>query len=127
MTRRERLMATLRGEPVDRPAVSFYEIGGFPIDPSDPDPFNVYNDPSWQPLLQLAEDQTDLIWMRLPQVHLPVENPFATTETFLQDGSQYTRTTWRIGGRTLTSLSRRAATAWRRNWVTETPLMDSGC
>jgi len=39
MTRRERLMATLRGEPVDRPAVNFYEIGGFAIDPSDPDEF----------------------------------------------------------------------------------------
>ncbi len=66
MTRRERLMATLRGEPVDRPAVNFYEIGGFQIDPSDPDRFNVYNDPSWQPLLQLAEEQTDLIRMRSP-------------------------------------------------------------
>ena len=47
MTRRERLMATLRGKAVDRPAVNFYEIGGFQIDPSDPDEFNVYNDPSW--------------------------------------------------------------------------------
>ena len=59
MTRRERLMATLRGEPVDRPAVSFYEIGGFPIDPADPDPYNIYNAPDWQPLLQLAEEHTD--------------------------------------------------------------------
>ena len=66
MTRRERLMATLRGEPVDRPAVNFYEVGGFDVDPSDPDEFNVYNDPSWRPLLELAEDQTDLIRMRSP-------------------------------------------------------------
>ncbi len=43
MTRRERLMATLRGEPVDRPAVSFYEIGGWKLDPDDPDPFSIYN------------------------------------------------------------------------------------
>ena len=42
MTRRERLMATLRGEPVDRPSVSFYEIGGFQINPTDPDPYNIY-------------------------------------------------------------------------------------
>jgi len=28
MTRRERLMATLQGKVVDRPAVSFYEVGG---------------------------------------------------------------------------------------------------
>jgi len=66
MSRRERLMATLRGKPVDRPAVNFYEVGGFKVDPSDPDELNVYNDPSWQPLLQLAEEQTDLIRMRSP-------------------------------------------------------------
>lgn len=66
MTRRERLMATVRGEPVDRPAVSFYEIGGFKVDPSDPDPFNIYNSADWQPLLQLAEEKTDLIRMRPP-------------------------------------------------------------
>ena len=46
MTRLERLMATLRGEPVDRPPVSFYEIGGFQIDPTDPDPYNIYNSPA---------------------------------------------------------------------------------
>ncbi|MCL5280780.1 MAG: hypothetical protein M1376_12840 [Planctomycetes bacterium] len=57
-------MATLRGEPVDRPAVNFYEIGGFDVDPSDPDEFNVYHDPSWRPLLELAEERTDLIRMR---------------------------------------------------------------
>ncbi|MCP4339482.1 MAG: hypothetical protein GY799_11485, partial [Desulfobulbaceae bacterium] len=59
MIRRERLLATLRGEPVDRPAVCFYEIGGIKMDPGDPDPFNIYNDPSWKPLLDLAEQQTD--------------------------------------------------------------------
>ncbi len=66
VSRRERLMATLRGKPVDRPAVNFYEVGGFQVDPSDPDELNVYNDPSWQPLLRLAEEQTDLIRMRSP-------------------------------------------------------------
>ena len=66
MTPRERLMATLRGEPVDRPAVNFYEIGGFDVDPADPDEFNVYHDPSWRPLLELAEQRSDLIRMRSP-------------------------------------------------------------
>ncbi len=66
MSRRERLMATLCGKPVDRPAVNFYEVGGFQVDPSDPDELNVYNDPSWKSLLQLAEEQTDLIRMRSP-------------------------------------------------------------
>ena len=41
MTRRERLMATLRGETVDRPAVNFYEIGGFLVNPDDPDEYNI--------------------------------------------------------------------------------------
>ena len=66
MNRRERLMATLQGRPVDRPAVNFYEIGGFNVDPNDPDEFNIYNDPSWKPLLDLAENETDLIRMRGP-------------------------------------------------------------
>ena len=64
MTRRERLMATLRGEAVDRVAVNFYETGGMLVDPSDPDEFNVYNSESWRQLLNLAEEQSDLIRMR---------------------------------------------------------------
>ena len=64
MNQRQRLMATLQGKPVDRPAVSFYEIGGFASDPNDPDKFNVYNSPSWRPLLQLAEEKTDIIRMK---------------------------------------------------------------
>jgi len=34
MTPKERLIATLKGEKVDRPPVSFYEIGGFVLMPS---------------------------------------------------------------------------------------------
>ena len=64
MDRRERLTATLRGEPVDRPAVSFYELNGLDEDCNDPDPFNIYNDPSWKPLINLARDHTDRIVMR---------------------------------------------------------------
>jgi len=116
MTRRERLMATLRGEPVDRPGVNFYEIGGFDVDPSDPDEFNVYNDPSWQPLLQLAEEQSDLIRMRNPvksRSHEPVDadNPrseFFKTEKFLADDCRFKRVTLKIAGRTMMSLTRRS-------------------
>ena len=64
MTRRERLLATMRGEPVDRPAVSFYELNGLDEDVSDPDPFNIYNDPSWRELIELTRDHTDRIVMR---------------------------------------------------------------
>jgi len=57
-------MATLRGEPVDRPAVSFYELNGLDEDCSNLDQFNIYNDPSWKPLIDLARDHTDRIVMR---------------------------------------------------------------
>lgn len=114
MSRRERLMATLRGEPVDRPAVNFYEIGGFQIDPSDSDEFNVYNDPSWRPLLDLAEEQTDLIRMRSPVKSRSHEigaasprSEFFKTNEYIQDGRRFVRTILEIGGRTMTSLTRR--------------------
>jgi hypothetical protein len=114
-------MATLRGEPVDRPAVNFYEIGGFAVDPSDADPFNVYNDPSWQPLLGLAEEQTDLIRMRSPvKVRSHYVGPAAETssindarrkffkiEDYTEKGCCFTRTVLKIAGQTMTSLTRR--------------------
>jgi hypothetical protein len=115
MTSRERLMATLRAESVNRPAVNFYEIGGLHIDPSDPDEFNVYNDPSWQPLLQLAEEQTDLIRMRSPvrpRSHEPRpsygRDEFFKTEKYIEDGCRFKRVTLKIGGRKMTSLTRRS-------------------
>lgn len=125
MTRRERLMATLRGESVDRPAVNFYEIGGFAIDPSDPDEFNVYNDPSWSGpggLLQLAEEQTDLIRMRSPvrsrshEVGVPPldldadssHDEFFKVEKYTENGCRFNRVTVNVGNRTLTSLMRRS-------------------
>jgi len=121
MTSRERLTATLRGEAVDRPAVNFYEIGGFQIDPSDPDEFNVYNDPSWQPLLQLGEEQTELIRMRSsvrPRSHEAVmssdktdanyRNKFFKTEKYMEGGCRFKRLTLKIGSRNMTSLTRRS-------------------
>lgn len=110
MTSRERLMRTLRGEPVDRPAVSFYEIGGWKPNPDDPDPFNIYNHPSWLPLLRLGEEQTDLMRMVAPGLSPMPGNcadEFFQGEHYIQDGSLYTRTTVTVADRTLTSLSRR--------------------
>ena len=103
-------MATLRGEPVDRPAVNFYEIGGFRVDPTEPDEFNIYNSPSWAPLLRLAEDHTDLIRMRAPVLTPTPDNPrdeFFDEETTLENGSRFVRTTLRVAGREMTSLTRR--------------------
>ncbi len=65
MNRRERLMATLQGKPVDRPAVSFYELNGLDHrPPHDDDPFNIYSHPSWRPLLELAGAKTDQLVIR---------------------------------------------------------------
>ncbi|MBL7189612.1 MAG: hypothetical protein ISS70_25060 [Phycisphaerae bacterium] len=115
MTRRQRLMATLRGEPVDRPAVNFYEVGGFDVDPSDPDKFNVYNDPSWRPLLELAAEHTDLIRMRSPvkprSHQIDAGSPlgeFFKTEEYVEGGCRFRRVTLTIAGRTMTSLTRRS-------------------
>lgn len=120
MTPRERLLATLNGRPVDRPAISFYEIGGLRMDPSDPDPFNVYNDPSWHPLLQLAEERTDLIRMRSAvraksheawdtgsAASKSLRGEFFKTQRYLDRDRQMTRTTVCVAGRTMTSLTRR--------------------
>ena len=120
MTPRERLIATLNGRPVDRPAVSFYEIGGLKMDPADPDPLNIYRDPSWQPLLELAEARTDLIRMRSgvrahsqhawdsPETRSPgLRDEFFQTERYVEEGRQMTRTVLTAGGRTMTSLTRR--------------------
>ncbi len=110
MTRRERLMATIRGEPVDRPPVSFYELNGLDENPEDPDPFNIFSGPLWKPLLDLARERTDRIVMRelifgdvLPD---PVEG-LAEKKTFIKGDSEFTVNTIRAGGRTLTSRTRR--------------------
>lgn len=118
MTRRERLMAALRGEPVDRPAVNLYEIGGLVVDPNDPDPFNVYSDPSWLPLLQLAEEKTDIIrmvWPRFTPEHSDCRDQYINAEEYFENGSRFTRTQIDLGCKTLTQLVRRdrdTDTAW---------------
>jgi uroporphyrinogen-III decarboxylase len=118
MTPRERLTATLRGEKVDRPAVSFYEIGGFDINPDDPDEYNVYNHPSWRPLLQLANDHTDIIRLASPvraESHSswggssPKDggNQVVEREVWEEGDDRYDRLTYHVGRKKLTSLTRR--------------------
>lgn len=118
MTRRDRLTATLNGSEVDRPAVSFYEIGGFLTNPDDPDSYNIYNSPSWRPLLDLAENETDIIRMVSPvrsQSHLSwggssnvdLRKKYVREEVWEENNSRLTRLTYNAGSRTLTSLSRR--------------------
>ena len=64
MPRHERLLAMLRSKAVDRPPVSFYQLGCLDEKPSDPNPFSIYSDPSWQPLLAVIRNHTDRIVMR---------------------------------------------------------------
>ena len=132
MTGRERLWATLRGESVDWPAVSFYEIGGLRMDPSDRDPFNVYNDPSWKPLLDLAEKHTDIIRMRSPvrtdshsawgdsSQGQSLWNDYFKTQTREEKNRRITYITLTVGGRTMTSTTRRQAdtdTIWTTEYL----------
>jgi len=118
MTRRERLLAALNGSEVDRPAVSFYEIGGFLINSDDPDSYNIYNSPSWRPLLDLAENETDIIRMVSPvrsQSHLSwggssnvdLREKYVEEKSWEENNSRFTRLTYKLGSRTLTSLTRR--------------------
>jgi uroporphyrinogen-III decarboxylase len=134
MTRRERLLATMKGEPVDRPAVNFYEIGGFLVDPDDPDEYNIYNSPSWRPLLDLAEEQTDIIRLVSPvraQSHLSwdgstntgIRSRYVTEKVWEENSSRFTRQTFRIGGRELTSVTRRDKnldTVWTVEYLIKT-------
>ena len=134
MTRRERLMATLQGRPVDRPAVNFYEIGGFKVDPANPDPYNVYNAPDWRPLLRLAEEHTDIIRMMSPVRARSVDptgsakselwREFFREETIDDGETRIIRTTVTAAGRKLTQTTKRERSI-DTVWTTEHLLKDA--
>ncbi len=103
-------MATVRGEPADRPPVSFYEIDGLRQDESREDPFNVYADPSWKPALELARERTDRIVMVGVGFKDAPPDPvteLTATETWEEGGSRFTRRTVRAGDRDLVTEMRR--------------------
>jgi len=110
MNRRERLMASIRGEPVDRPPISFYEIDGSQ-DTENPDPFNIYSHPSWQPLIELARTRTDCIVRRGVPFKNTLPDPVAEltrSESHINaQGNRFTTTTIKAGKRMLTSRHRR--------------------
>ncbi len=111
MNRRERLMTTLQGGAVDRPAVSFYELNGLDENPFDADPYNIYSHPSWRPLIELTRQKTDRIVMRsVPFKETPPDPVEALThvETWVDaTGSRFNRLTIQAGKRRLSSLTRR--------------------
>ena len=103
-------MATMRGEAVDRPPVSFYEVGGWKMTPQPENDFAVWNDPSWRPLEQLSEEKTDIIRMMGAKWKDGSDNGFGDnlkTEVWREGPSEFTRKTITVAGRTLTSLKRR--------------------
>lgn len=118
MTRYHRLMNILQGKSVDRPAVNFYEIGGYECNPDDSDPYNVYNSPSWRPLIQLAKEKTDLI--RFTELRTIPSSPklfseFFKVEQWEVEMSRFAKTTLTVAGKTMTNLTRRDAslnTVW---------------
>ena len=130
MTRYERLMHTLRGEPVDRPAVCFYEIDKVRQQPENPDPFNIYHDPSWRPLLDLAWEKSDIISLTGVGFNNWPESPLAElTTTESSEDSNGSRIsvrkirTAKNGGRVLTQRCQRDRDI-DTTWVTEHLLKD---
>ncbi len=102
-------MRTLQGKPVDRPAVSFYEIGGLEMKEND-DEITVWNDPSWRPLVDLAHEKTDIIRLITPFWKESGDNgmeELTKVETWREGNSMFTRMTINACGRKLTSLTRR--------------------
>lgn len=109
MSSKERLMNTMAGKDVDRPAVSFYEINGLE-DRSTDDPYNIYSDPSWHPLLDLALDKSDSIVMRSVGVKDMIKGELGgltTSEKWIDDEkSRFTKMTIQAGDRILTTTTR---------------------
>jgi hypothetical protein len=126
MTRRERLMNTLKGKAVDRPPVSFYELNGLDERPDDPSPFNIFSDPSWRPLLDLTREKTDRIVMRGVAFKEIAPDPIghlAKDEMWIEERVRFTRRTVEAGGRTLRMQTRQDADI-NTVWTTEHLLKD---
>ncbi len=97
--------------------MSFYEIGGFRIDPLDPDPYNIYNSPDWRPLIELAEEHTDIIRLMSPVRDRSIDptgsaigarwHEFFREDTRDDGETRITRTQLTVAGRTLTQVTKR--------------------
>lgn len=109
MTRKERLMAVLEGKEVDRPPVCFYELNGYDERPEDEDPFNIYNHPSWKPLIDLTREKTDRIVMRslpFPKEEAAIDRLTQSRVWLDEAGSRHEIIQIRAGDRVLRSHTR---------------------
>ncbi len=125
ISRKERLLKTLRGESVDRVPVCFYELNGLDEDFSDTDTFNIYNHPSWRRLIELAADETDRIVMRQMSFrgaetdYLADLRELVNREIYYdKQGSRHIVTTIKAGGRQLRR-HQRVDTGVRTTWTLE--------
>ncbi len=130
MTRRERLMATLEGRTVDRPAVSFYELDALDFNaPPDFDPFYVYAHPSWRPLAELVREETDRIVIRGAAFEDLLPDPLkhlASDKTWIdEEGRRITHRKIAAGSRVLTMRTRQDPDV-DTVWTTEHLLKDLG-
>lgn len=110
MTRRERLFHSIAGLPVDRPAVSFYEINGLTEDWRDPDPYNIFNGPGWQELIQLTAEKSDRMVLTPAETERdnrrlsPIAGEQMRSTTEERDGRRYIHLTIGSGPRALNQL-----------------------
>ena len=124
MTRKERLLNTLKGKAVDRPPVSFYEVDWYVDRGEDPDPYNIFHHPSWQPLLKLTREKVDRILVCPVNVPLLPSVPRGMTTVVEENGDeQMTVSTLEAAGRKLTSRTRRHKDVFTV-WTTEHLLKD---
>ena len=127
MTSKQRLMATLRGEPVDRAPVCFYELNGLDQREDSADRYHVYTHPSWRPLLELTREKTDIIVMRGPRFKRggpSVLDELTTRREHIDSGgTRHAVTEIRAGDRVLASRTRRPLDV-DTTWTTEHLLKD---
>jgi len=128
MKRKERLMATLRGEGVDRAPVCFYELDGISQNEHSTDPFHIYTHASWLPLLELTREKTDIIINGGVGFRRGGPNPLdeltAQNTHISEDGTRHVTRQIRAGGRLLTERTRRHPDI-DTVWTTEHLLKDA--
>jgi hypothetical protein len=132
MTRKERLHAALEGRETDRPPVCFYELDGYRQKPDDPDEYNIYSDPSWKPVLDLARNHSDRVVlsnMRFKDPSPGASPPSEKKEEKWRNevdaaGNRHTYGSYILHGRTYTSHSMRERDV-DTSWTIEYPYKDA--
>ncbi len=130
MNRKERLFRIMSGQTVDRPAVNFYEIDGLRQDPDNDDKYNIYNHPSWRPLIQLAVERTDRLVLTDAQAQYCgkmrslLADEILKTTVKEEDGRRIFTYRIQAGNRILSSTAIREADI-DTVWCTEHPVKDT--